>query len=160
MDISIVQIKRSRPLPLLVLGHAPMKISWFIAHYVRAGVSSNQRDSTSQLSRSLLRRSPDILRLQASTSSSSTSEPVKSFDISPIPSPPPPSHIAPPLLSTPSTLPTFVLHYCGHVQAARYPRVHSRRPFFRLPDCPGSSFNSTQHNSSAAAHMAKTRLRH
>lgn len=49
--------------------------------------------------------------------------------------------------------------FCGHVQAAHPPRVHPRRPFFRLPECPGSSLNSTQHNPSSAAHMAKTWLR-
>lgn len=76
-----------------------------------------------------------------------------------IPSAPPPLHLAPPLLSTPLCLSDSRSTFCGHVQAAHPPRVHSRRPFFRLPECPGSSFNSTQHNSPAAAHMAKTRLR-
>lgn len=77
----------------------------------------------------------------------------------PSPSAPPPSHLAPPLLSTPLRPSDSRSTFCGHVQAAHPPRVHSRRPFFRLPECPGSSFNSTQHNSHSAAHMAKTGLR-
>lgn len=72
--------------------------------------------------------------------------------------PPPPIHCAAAPLH-PSTSSDSRSTHSGHVQAAHSPRVHSRRPFFRLPECPGSPFNSTQHSSSAAAHMAKTRLR-